>query len=350
VRQSRELLCHFLPPDRLTSERCTTLGGRIAEPPLVSVIIATRNRAALLTQTLDAICGQRWPAERIEIIVADNGSTDDTRRVVEAAGQHAGSPSFRYLYIAEPGKSNAVNAALRCARGDLFAFTDDDVLPEPSWIERIVSAFAETNCDFVTGRILPRWETAPPRWLSRSLYGALSVLDNGETRLAIGAGGRSDVMALGGNTAVRSHVIARLGGLRTDLGSLHGTLRTGEDHEFFLRMVHSGCRGTYEPTAVVRHWVPRERLTPAYFWRWLYQNGRAVARLESSYPLAVARLLRVPRYLWREAAANAWLAVRYVVGGNRGSGLAAALRVVWFGGYIREAWLGRTRIASGGRV
>jgi glycosyltransferase involved in cell wall biosynthesis len=346
-------------PPHLWTPRSHSLGDRRTRTqdhpskmtdPFVSVIVATRNRAALLRQTLDAICGQRWPAERMEIIVADNGSTDDTRQVVESAGQRADVAALRYLYVAEPGKSNAVNAALQCARGELLAFTDDDVLAEPWWIESLVGAFAETNCDFVTGRILPWWETAPPWWLSRPLYGALSVLDNGETRLAIGAGSGSDVMALGGNTAVRSHVIARLGGLRTDLGSLQGTLRTGEDHEFFLRMVHAGCRGTYEPTAVVRHWVPRQRLTPTYFWRWLYQNGRAVARLESSYPSAVARLLRVPRYLWREAVLNVWRAVRYVVGGDRPSGLAAALRVVWFGGYIREAWLGRMRIASGNRV
>jgi glycosyltransferase involved in cell wall biosynthesis len=316
-------------------------------PGLVSVIVATRNRASLLTQTLEALCVQSWPAERLEIIVADNGSTDATRSVVESVSSRIAIPAVRYLYVAEPGKSNAVNAALLTARGDVIAFTDDDVIPEPRWIESLAGALAETNCDFVTGRILPRWETDPPRWVTRHLYGALSVLDNGDVRLSIGAGGSNAVMALGGNTAVRSEVIRRLGGLRTDLGSLDGTLRTGEDHEFFLRMVHAGCRGTYEPTAVVRHWVPRERLRRGYFSRWLYQNGRAVARLESSYPIAVARLFRVPRYLWREAALNAWRAVRGVLGGDRPSGFAFALRVLWFGGYIREAWLGRPREASG---
>jgi glycosyltransferase involved in cell wall biosynthesis len=110
----------------------------------------------------------------------------------------------RYLYVAEPGKSHAVNAALRIARGDLLAFTDDDVTPEPAWIERMSIAFNETDADFVAGRILPRWEVAPPWWVSRALYGALSVVDNGEERLTIGAGGRDAVMAQGGNMAVRA--------------------------------------------------------------------------------------------------------------------------------------------------
>ena len=49
----------------------------------------------------------------------------------------------------------------------------------------------------------------------------------------------------------------------------------------------AGYRGVYEPAALVRHFVPRERLGPRYFRRWLYQNGRDVARLERAYPTAV---------------------------------------------------------------
>jgi glycosyltransferase involved in cell wall biosynthesis len=318
--------------------------------PFISVIIATRDRAGLLAQTLDALIDQTWCREQLEIVVADNGSSDHTREIVEAAARRPKAPPIRYLYVAKPGKSNAVNAALRRAGGELLAFTDDDVLPEPTWLAQLASAFVDPAIDFAAGRILPRWESEPPSWLLRALYGALSVNDNGDRRLAIGAGERDDVMAQGGNMAVRATVIARLGGLRTDLGSLQGTLRNGEDHEFFLRMRHAGCRGTYEPTAVVRHWVARERLTPAYFRRWLYENGRDVARLESSYPLRTARLLGVPRYLWREAAINMCQAMRFALGGDRPSGFAAALRVIWFGGYIRETWLGKMDGASGNRA
>jgi glycosyltransferase involved in cell wall biosynthesis len=97
----------------------------------VSVILATRNRAALLAETLDALAKQRWPRDRFEIVVADNGSTDDTRILVESFARADDTPVVRYLFVAEPGKSHAVNAALRFARGDVLAFTDDDVLPDP---------------------------------------------------------------------------------------------------------------------------------------------------------------------------------------------------------------------------
>jgi cellulose synthase/poly-beta-1,6-N-acetylglucosamine synthase-like glycosyltransferase len=184
------------------------------------------------------------------------------------------------LFVAEPGKSHAVNAALRLTRGDLVAFTDDDVRPDPEWLAGLARGIEDTGADFVAGRILPTWEITPPTWMSPSLYGVLAIPDNGVARLSITSDGPSNVMPIGANMAVRASVIARLGGLRTDLGKLEGSLRTGEDHEFFLRLLHAGCRGTYEPSALVRHLVPASRLDRGYFRRWLLQNGGDVARLE----------------------------------------------------------------------
>ena len=78
-------------------------GGRVREDPTdrhkeesgndvrtLSVVIATRNRQALLALTLDALAAQDWPAEAVEIVVADNGSTDATAQVVAAAARRRG--------------------------------------------------------------------------------------------------------------------------------------------------------------------------------------------------------------------------------------------------------------------
>jgi glucosyl-dolichyl phosphate glucuronosyltransferase len=309
--------------------------------PLFSVVLATRNRESLLAETLAALADQRWPGDRFEILVADNGSTDGTRAVVRRAAARAAAPRIRYRYVAEPGKSHAVNAILRGARGSLVAMTDDDVCPEPEWLDRLAAAFDETGADFVAGRILPRWECDPPPWLSTPLYGVLAIPDNGERRLELGPNqeGRG-VIPIGANMAVRMSVVRRLGGLRDDLGKLSGTLRTGEDHEFYLRMIRAGCRGVYEPSARVRHFVPRERLVPGYFCRWQYQNGRDVSRLESAYTTAVRRLFGVPRYLWRQAASDfaATLAALFVADERRR--FATLVRLIWFGGYLRAAWWG----------
>src|SRR5689334_13321643 len=161
------------------AEDLTRVNAKAAEgTPLVSVVVATHNRSALLAQTLEAVAAQRWPRDRFEILVADNRSTDDTRHVVQRAAARSGAPSIRYLYVAEPGKSSAVNAALRLTAGDILLFTDDDVLPEPQWIERMVRALEETGADFAAGRIVPRWEAPPPAWMSPPLYGVLAVPEN----------------------------------------------------------------------------------------------------------------------------------------------------------------------------
>ncbi len=211
--------------------------------------------------------------------------------------------------------------------------------PEPDWLQALAAAFEDRAVDFVAGRILPRWEADPPSWLSSALYGVLAIPDNGERRLSISPDGEGrDIIPVGANMAVRASVVRRLGGLRHDLGKLSGTLRTGEDHEFFLRMTGAGLRGVYEPLALVRHFVPRERLERSYFRRWLYQNGQDVAHLQATHRDTARRLLGVPRYLWRQAAEDAVAMVKAGVAGDRRRRFAASTRLIWFSGYIRDSW------------
>lgn len=305
----------------------------------ISVLIATKNREQLLRDTLAALSAQRWPRDRYDVRIADNGSTDDTRRVVESAARQPGAPRIVYRYVATPGKSHAVNALFQDVTADFVALTDDDVCPEPTWLHALATAFEETGADFIAGRILPRWETEPPSWLSSDLLGVLAIPDNGGRRLTISPDGDGkDVMTIGANMAVRTSVVRHIGGFRHDLGKLSGTLRTGEDHEFFLRMLNAGYRGAYEPAALVRHFVPRERLNRGYFRRWLYQNGQDVSRLESEHDRSSRRLLGIPRYLWRQAAVDAVVMLKAGMAGNQRARFAASTRLIWFGGYVRDAW------------
>ena len=200
----------------------------------------------------------------------------------------------------------------------------------------MVGALDDSGADFAAGRIVPQWETPPPRWLSPPLYGVLAIPDNGAKRLAISRDA-NQIMPIGASMALRRRVVDRLGGLRGDLGKLDGTLRTGEDHEFFLRMLGAGCRGVYEPDAIVHHWVPSSRLERNYFRRWLYQNGQDVARLERAYLPAMPRLFGVPRYLWRQALVDAARAVRAAIAFDEPARVASLMRVVWFAGYLRAA-------------
>jgi glycosyltransferase involved in cell wall biosynthesis len=303
----------------------------------ISVIIATRDRAALLRATLDALVEQDPTGSSVEIVVADNASVDATREVVAAASKST-AVSIVYLREEQSGKSHALNAAVLKASGDLLVLTDDDVLPSRGWLAAYERTFAETSADFAAGRILPLWEAAPPGWMSPALHGVLAIPDGGLTRLPLGDGLNDHIMPIGANMALRRHVLANIGGWNTSLGKLRGSLRTGEDHEFARRMLVAGFAGVYEPTAVVRHRVPAARLRRAYFQQWFHDNGAVVASIERAYPTTDRYLFNVPRYLWRQALTDASAGALALLRRDAKRTAAAEMRLRWFAGYASARW------------
>ena len=304
---------------------------------MLTVIIATRDRATLLASALDALLGQQDPGVPVEILIVDNASVDDTPAIVKDAAARTAIPVI-YLRENRPGKSYALNTAVAHARGDLLVFTDDDVLPGERWLAEYVKAFSDTSVDYAAGRILPLWESTPPTWMSPALHGVLSIPDGGSRPLRLGPGAADHIMPIGCNMAVRRHAIDRIGGWDPDLGKLEGTLRTGEDHDFALRLTAAGLAGVYVPEAVVQHRVPADRLRQAYVRRWFFENGAIVARLERRYPSTNSYLLNVPRYIWKRALRDAWTAVTAVVRGDLKRVVAGTMRLTWFGGYLRARW------------
>lgn len=93
------------------------------EPPLIGVVICTYNRAPLLGQALGALCGQTLGPDRFEVVVIDDGSTDDTRTVVE---HFAAILNLRYAYQANSGLATGKNHGLFLTSAPLVAFLDDD--------------------------------------------------------------------------------------------------------------------------------------------------------------------------------------------------------------------------------
>src|SRR5262245_32603106 len=101
--------------------------------PKLSVVIPTKNRAALLTKAIDCIEAQTVLREQYEIIVIDNDSTDDTRSLLEQK-----SKIYRNLKSGvqdKPGAAATRNAGLRRANGEVILFVDDDVQAEPTLIQ-----------------------------------------------------------------------------------------------------------------------------------------------------------------------------------------------------------------------
>ena len=149
-----------------------------------SVIVCTYNRASSLAQTLESLEKQVVrPGTEWEVVVVDNNSRDDTRAVVE--GRQRNWPRIRYLFERAQGLSNARNCGIRAARGEILLFTDDDVCPEPDWVQRILDGMALHECDACGGYIAPRVGVTPAgvahgalSWISRDPNGSDGYLSD----------------------------------------------------------------------------------------------------------------------------------------------------------------------------
>lgn len=264
-----------------------------------TVLICTRNRADSLARTLASVRSQRI-GSGFETLVVDNGSTDNTPAVVSGAAALSSSP-VRYLRCDAPGKSAALNAGIRDARGDIIAFTDDDALPEPSWLEEIERVFATKNCDWVYGPVTPSWETRPPRWFSPRVSGIFALLDLGLQEFSAS---ESDAPFFGVNCAARRSAVIRTGGYRTDLGPTETLGGGGEDTEMFYRALRAGQRVVYAPTVCVQHIIPGERTVRGFHRRRMFRGGSNNYRLLQKPGVGGPRWLGVPRYYYSLALSD----------------------------------------------
>jgi glycosyltransferase involved in cell wall biosynthesis len=315
---------------------------------VVTVLICTYNRASFLRETLSAIISSpRRPDYTAEIIVVDNNSTDETRAVVQQAAAAAPLP-VRYAFEGRQGKSFALNLGLQMARGEVIALTDDDVWPQPAWLDRIVDAFRTHDITFAFGKVLPRWSQQPPPELltdrAHEIWGPLAILDYGNEVAAYTQQNTDQRLPVGANLAFKRQMVVDIGGWRTDLGKVDNSLISGEDHEIFHRMRrYNVYSGLYDPSIAVRHYVPASRLTRSYFRRWFYWHGKTLARMpqEIFYDLdfkAVPHVLGVPRFLYRQFLQQVWQWARVMGSRDALTVLVEELRTIQHLGYFSQCW------------
>src|SRR5262249_39930913 len=134
---------------------------------MLTVIFATRNGAQTLPRVLEAYCHLQNPDGGWRLVVVDNGSTDETLRVLE---DFRSSLPLTITTEHKPGKNAALNAGIELVLGDLVVLTDDDAIPKPDWLVRMRQVSA-ANLEFGVfgGAVLPRWEAEPPRWIRSSI-------------------------------------------------------------------------------------------------------------------------------------------------------------------------------------
>lgn len=276
-----------------------------------SVVIATYNRAGLLADTLHSLEAQQVPGGlRWEIVIVDNNSRDQTREVV---GRFSKTSSLTVQYAFEPrqGQSFARNLGIEVADGAVILFTDDDILPNPDWVPRMLSSIATGDLDGAGGRVLPRWEAEVPRWLSSrpDLRTWLALAEEDQacmltypllvTRRIVGA-----------SMAFRREVFEEFGGFPTALGHRGARLYGGEEVEFVNQLLLKKKRIGYDPSIIVSHRIGADRLSKSFFLRRHFDHACGEARFLSRERHAV---LGVSPWQYRQLLSAAWTTMVHTV-------------------------------------
>ncbi|MEX0654177.1 MAG: glycosyltransferase family A protein [Phycisphaeraceae bacterium] len=254
----------------------------------VSIMICTRNRAASLQATLEAI--KRLPAPsglKAELIVVDNGSSDDTADVVQA--MRMTNFPVRYVYEPTPGLSHARNRGLREAAGEIFLFTDDDVRPPRNWIDAMCRPIRAGEADAVAGGV------GIPEHLQRDwLKGFLLIWLAGTPDLKEGPVTR----LVGANMAFHRRVLDAVPRFDSSLGA--GASGAGEETLFGWRLLQHGYRMVGLPDVQVEHHFGQDRL-----------EGKTLEHVARSMGRSNAYLAcKCPEHLRPQGSLNLWRARR----------------------------------------
>ena len=341
--------------DQIDAQLRVLLGPEVAQQPAqrsmglpaevagraVTVVVATHDRPELLLECIESVFAGRVIPDRL--LVVDNApSSNATAKLVERLART--EPRLGYVREDRPGLARAHNAGLPYVRTELVAFTDDDVLVDPRWLERLVGAFtSDDRVGCVTGLIAPReLDTLPQHWVEGN-----SIFDKGLQRRTYDTAEHrpadqlfpltAGVLGSGANMGFRIDDLRARGGFDDALGT--GTLAMGgDDLAAFYDVITAGQRLVYEPAAIVLHRHYRDyaglrRQTygygaglGAYLTRCLLRDPRAAWALLRHAPAATRRARRIltppaitglppyPRDLtvqqWRGLASGPWRYLR----------------------------------------
>jgi len=259
----------------------------------VDVVVCTWNRASQLSATLDSLTQLIVPYDRqLRIIIVNNNSTDDTAAVVAKFGNHKFFQRHKFLSLFEQqqGHTYSRNAATMRLEADLVMWTDDDVVVDSFWLQKMVEcADLHPQTTFFGGPIEARLMPRCPDWIEQNwetLKGCFADRQMGDQPFSLSY----DKLPYGANFAVRGPV-QQVFTFDTNLGR-RGTDVLGEDElDVMRRMLDAGLTGQWNPEASVTHVIPSDRVNEEYVRQYFIGQGRALVRKATPWEYS-------PRKLW----------------------------------------------------
>lgn len=303
----------------------------------ISVVICTRNRAESFRRTVESLfCPGNLDVPGWEVLVVESSS--DRTAMYCREFQQRFPMHFRFLTEQKLGKCHALNTAIAQAKGDILAFTDDDVLFSPGYIEGIRSVFSSYPADAAQGRVLLDCEGGWPEWLDEEFAGMADFRDCGDQVTELSG------TLFGVNMVVRAEVFVKVGGFSPELGP--GGIGVWEDTEISLRMRDAGCRMIYAPQILVRHQWTRDRLTKSFLRKRFFGQGRVFAY----YDALPVSLPRFGLYAAKETILQEIKALYHRCAGRPVEALRCQFEARSHAGFFWQYWLfsrGVSRTLSG---
>lgn len=229
--------------------------------PVVSLIMAARNEAERIRPCLQALAAQTYPGEKLELIIADDRSTDKTPAILNDSRKEFHRATIIRIDDVPDGvspKKYALSQALSKAGGEIIISTDADCTPPPSWILQIVACFAK-DVGLVAGFAPFRDK---PGILSKMLQ-----LENFAAGFvaAGGIGWQTGITCTGRNLAYRANLITSIDGFREHMHSLSGdddlllqqVTQKGKWHAFFCRSAEAAVYS--DPALSWRDYINQRR-------------------------------------------------------------------------------------------
>lgn len=268
--------------DEVQSPLSATAGapcpGAVPSGESFSVVVCTRDRGEGLRDCLQML--RKLTYRDLEIMIVDNAPSDDrTRQIVaEVAAQ---DDRFRYVLEPQPGLSYARNRGLKEARGRFLAYTDDDVMVDPGWIEGLAQGFKRSSSvGCVTGLVCTAaitnaseayFDARSPSWSARFEPELFDMKDNRRDGALYPYS--SGIFGTGANCAFDRAMFGSVGLFDEALGAGSRT-KGGEDLDMFLRVLLAGRAIAYEPSAIVWH---HHRADPDGLLRQMFGYGSGLA-------------------------------------------------------------------------
>jgi glycosyltransferase involved in cell wall biosynthesis len=289
------------------------------------------------------------PADRVEIIIVDNGSVDDTLVAYHQIAETFSQLDWHYFYDDTPGLLTGRHRGAREAKGDVLAYLDDDIVLAPTWLEALEEAFRDRKAVLVGGPSRPLFETTPPCWLQEfwtdieggRQCGWLSLIECGDVIKPVDP---SYIWGL--NFCITKEVFKQCGGFHPDclpnsLQRYQGDGETGLAN----KIRDAGFTCLYHPGLAVQHVIPRTRLTPASFEQRAFYQGVCDSFTE------IRRERRVPIMpwcSWKDALRlTRW--TREYISNLRGSS-ASAMRSSTAGAYLAGMRFHRSEVRNDRRL